>query len=221
VLRLGASNQIADYAGTLTINSDGLFDLNGNSESVNIIAGTGQIALGSAGSLTVGVNSGSSSFGGTITGTGTLIKAGSGTLALQSALILSGELQLNGGTLALSGYNLTVATLHITGNSTIDFAGGNSTLSATTFIIDAGVTLTVTNWTAAADYFFAANWSGATAGVRGSAPMNQVTFAGFTAGQTQWQSYDHQVTPVPEPATAGALLLAASGLLLAWRRRRA
>jgi autotransporter-associated beta strand protein len=161
ILRLGASNQIADYAGSLTINADGLFDLNNNSEAVNVIAGTGQIALGSSGSLTVGINSGSSSFGGTITGTGTLIKAGSGTLALQSALVLSGELQLNGGTLALSGYNLTVATLHITGNSTIDFAGTNSTLSATTFIIDAGVTLSIMNWTNAADYFFAQNWSGA------------------------------------------------------------
>jgi len=219
VLRLGASNQIADYAGTLTVKSDGLFDLNNNSEAVNIIAGTGQIALGSSGSLTVGVNSGSSSFGGTITGTGTLIKAGSGTLALQSALVLSGELQLNGGTLALGGYNLTVATLHITGNSTIDFAGGSSTLNATNFIIDAGVTLTIANWTAAADYFYAQNWSGATAGVRGAAPMNQVTFSGFTAAQTQWQSFDHQVTPVPEPSAYGALLLAGTVWLV--RRRRA
>ena len=90
-----------------------------------MLTSTGTIALGT-GSLTVGVNSGNSSLGGTITGAGTLIKEGAGTLALLSSIILAGELQLNAGTLALSGYNLTATTLHITGNSIIDFASGNS-----------------------------------------------------------------------------------------------
>ena len=136
--------------------------------------------------------------------------------------MLAGNLQLGGGTLLLSGYNLTVATLHITGNSTIDFAGGNSILSVTNFIIDAGVTLTVANWTSAVDYFYAANWSGASFNVSGSAPMNQVSFSGYNANQTHWDSSGlHQITPVPEPATYGALLLGALTLAFAWRRSRA
>jgi hypothetical protein len=49
--------------------------------------------------------------------------------------------------------------------------------------------------------------------------MNQVTFNGFTAADTQWQSYDDQVTPVPEPAAYGAVLLGTLTLLFLRRRR--
>ena len=49
--------------------------------------------------------------------------------------------------------------------------------------------------------------------------MNQVTFNGFNAANTQWQSYDNQVTPVPEPGTYGAILLSSGLLLFSWRRR--
>jgi len=220
ILRLGASNQIADYAGVMTIASDGLFDVNNQTESIDRLAGNGQIDLGASGTLTVGVNSGNSTFGGTILGAGTLIKAGSGSLTLAATLAITGELQLNSGTIFLGGYNLSAGTLHITGNSTIDFAGGNSTLTATNFTIDAGVTLTVANWTNAADFFFAQNWSGATVNTSGAAPMNQVSFAGFSPSNTKWQGYDSQVTPVPEPSTYGAWLV---GLVLGvrcWRRGR-
>jgi hypothetical protein len=126
-----------------------------------------------------------------------------------------------GGTLALNATTLTVGTLHITGNSILDF--GNSTasvLNATTFVIDAGVTLTITNWANGVDYFFATNWTGATANVRGAAPMNQVAFTGFSAASTAWQSYDQQITPVPEPSTYGALLIAFAGAVTLWRRAR-
>lgn len=218
VVRLGNSNQIADYAGLITVKSDGQLNLNGFTEKVNTITSTGTIALGT-GALTVGVNSGNSSLGGTITGTGTLIKEGSGTLALLSSIVLSGELQLDAGTLALSGYNLTANTLHITGNSVIDFAGGNSTLNLTNFIIDAGVTLTVQNWTAAADYFYTQGWTGASFGTSGSAPMNQVVFSGYTGDSTRWQSFDKQITPVPEPSTYGVLMLLGVSGFAAWRRK--
>jgi len=214
ILRLGASNQIADSAGLMTIASDGLFNLNNQVESIDRLAGNGRIDLGSSGKLTVGVNSGNSTFGGTVLGTGTLIKAGSGSLTLQASLAFAGEFQLNGGTLYLAGHDLSAGTLHITGNSLIDFAGGNSTLSATNFIIDAGVTLSVANWANAADLFTTQNWAGAAYNTTGSAPMNQVVFAGFTANDTKWLGYDQQLTPVPEPATYGAWLL---GLLLGLR----
>ncbi|HWA28786.1 MAG TPA: autotransporter-associated beta strand repeat-containing protein [Lacunisphaera sp.] len=221
VLRLGASHQIADYAGTLTVASDGLFDVNNQTEAIDRLAGNGRIDLGTSGSLTIGANSGNSTFGGTVLGTGTLIKTGSGSLTLQNDLSLSGEFQLNSGTLFLSGYDLSAGTLHITGNSTIDFAGGDSILSVTNFLIDSGIMLTVDHWANAADFFYAQNWTGAAFDTTGVNPMNQITFTGFTNNDTKWLPYgNREVTPVPEPSTYGALLLALSGGFVAWRRRR-
>ncbi len=213
-LTLLASNQIADYAGLITINSDGRLNINNQQESINTVAGTGTIDLGTSGYLGVGVNSGSSIFGGTIAGTGVLEKLGSGTLTFTSSFNFSGELRLTGGTVILAGISATVGTLHITGNTVLDF--GNSTasmLNATNLIVDSGVTLTIINWVSTTDYFYAQNWNGATLGGSGTAPMNQITFSGYSNNSTQWQSFDHQISPVPEPATYGAILL---GLALAW-----
>ncbi len=222
VLRLGASNQIADHAGTLNLKSDGRLDLNGKTESVHSIGGTGQIDLSTAGSsLTVGANSGSSTFGGSLLGTGIFTKAGSGLLDLTSDATFNGTFNLADGTLRLSDIVLNVATLNITGNSTIDFAGTDASLYVTTLNISAGVTLTVLNWNEATDHFFATNWNGAVYNASGSNPMNQIAFNGHNADNTHWQSYDNQITPVPEPATYGALLLGALAGFFAWRRCRA
>jgi len=221
VLRLDASNQIADHTGLVTVNSDGVLQVNNFTESINTIAGTGLIDLATSGYLTVGVNSGSSTFGGSIAGTGTLEKAGSGTLTFTSDIAYDGTLKLSGGTLALSNVDLSLGTLLITGNSTIDFGGTASLLQLENLTISAGVTLTIQNWASAADYFFTQNWTGASFDTSGSNPMNQVVFAGFVANDTKWQSNDYQITPVPEPSTYGALLLGALTAFFVWRRRSA
>lgn len=218
-VRLDASNQIANSGGLVTINADGVLQLNNFTESIDTIAGTGLIDLSTSGYLTVGVNSGSSTFGGTLAGTGTLEKAGSGTLTFTSNINFGGTLTLSGGTLALSGINLAAGTLLVTGNSIIDF-GGASTLDINLLTISDGVTLTIQNWAGAADFFYTQNWTGAALDTTGVAPMNQVTFTGFTADKTAWLSYDKQIAPVPEPSTYGALLLAAAGGWLGWRRWR-
>jgi fibronectin-binding autotransporter adhesin len=124
--------------------------------------------------------------------------------------------ELAAGTLSLSGITANIGTLTLTGNSTIDFAGA-SILNVANLNLN-GFTLNITNWTNATDYFFAANWSGAVTDTTGVAPMNQVTFNGFAASDTKWQGYDSQVTPVPEPATYGALLL--GGMMAAFGIRR-
>lgn len=219
-LVLLASNQIANNT-TVTLNSDGRFGLNGFTEAINIIGGTGVIDLGSGGHLTVGANNGSSAFGGSITGTGDFTKQGSGAFTLNSDLNLAGTFTLAGGTLALNGNDLVADTLHITANSIIDFGSAvASLLSVVNFIIDGGVSLTIANWSDAVDYFVTQNWTGAVYDLRGAAPMNQITFTGFAGSDTQWQEYDLQITPVPEPSTYGALMLGLCATLYLWRRRQ-
>lgn len=219
VLRLDASNQIVNTA-ALVFATDGRLDLNSQNETVASIAGSGEILIGT-GSL-VSAGNASTTFSGQLTGTtGSFTKQGTGTLTLASTINYDGVFNLNSGTLLLSGITANLGTLNITGNSTIDFAGAASTLNVTTFNISVGVVLSIINWTNATDYFFAQNWTGAVADTTGIAPMNQVVFTGFTGNDTKWQGYDDQVTPVPEPATYGALLLGALTGLFAWRRYRA
>ena len=217
-LTLLSYQQIPDSA-AVTINADGRFALNNFSEKIDTIAGLGLIDLSTGGFLTVGTANGSSSLNGTITGTGTLIKEGSGTLTFNRAINFAGALTLAGGTLALNAVTLTVGTLHITGNTILDF--GNSTasfLNATNFLIDAGATLTIQNWIDGVDFFSTQNWAGATPDIRGVAPMNRVTFTGFSANQTAWLSYDKQITPVPEPATYGAFFVGLAAAFTFWCR---
>lgn len=221
ILRLDASNQISDSS-ALTINSDGRLDVNTRTESINALTSTGQIFIDTGGKLTVGINSGNISLGGSILGNGTLMKDGAGTLSLLSSIVLAGELQLDGGIVALNGFELTAGTLHVTESTTIDFGGGDSTISFTNLIVDAGSILTIQNWSDAADFFYTAGWTGATQDATGS-PMNRVVFQGWTGSNTKWQSFDDQVTPVPEPSTYGALLvgvLGAAGAFRRWRRQR-
>jgi len=208
-LTLLASNQIADYSGLITVNSDGQLNLNNQSEQINTVAGTGTIATGSSGYLGIGVNSGSSSFGGSLTGTGVIEKIGSGTLTFNSSFNFGGELRITSGTVALAGITGTIGTLHITGNTVLDFGNSSaSILNATTLTIDAGITLTITNWISATDFFYVQNFTGATLDTRGMTPGNQITFTGSSNNDTVWQSYDHQIVPAPEPATYGALFVA-------------
>ncbi len=220
VLQLNVSNQIPDYTALLTINSDGKLALNGFAETLNKIAGTGQIDLGTGGYLGVGINSGSSIFGGTLSGTGTLEKLGNGTLTLNGNISDSNAtLKLSGGTLQLNGINLTLDTLNVTANSIIDFAGTASTLNLTNLAIAAGVTLTILNWQAAVDFFASANWTGAIHDATGSSPMNQIVFSGFSGSDTRWKSGTNEITPfVPEPTTYGAFLMGFL-MLLGWLRK--
>jgi autotransporter-associated beta strand protein len=208
-LQLNAADQVPDYTSLLTINSDGRLALNGFAETLDKIAGTGEIDFGAAGYLGVGVNSGSSTFGGSLAGTGTLAKLGSGTLTFNSDITNSGvSLALSGGTLQLSDADLTLGTLNVTSDSIIDFAGTASTLNLTDLAIAAGVTLTILNWQSAVDFFASTNWTGAVYDVTGNSPMNQIVFSGFSGNNTAWASNTNEIRPfVPESSIYGRLLL--------------
>lgn len=223
---------------TLTLTSGDITRTAGSSGTQSLAFTT--LALGDNAAMDI-AGSGSLTISSAITGTGySLTKSGAGELILSGANTYSGDttvsagtltlqstsalgtgstLTLAGGTLKLSTASTTVTNLNLTANSIIDFST-TATLSITNLNLN-GFTLTVQNWTNVSDFFYATNWTGAVVDTRGASPMNQVTFSGFAASDTQWQGYDDQITPVPEPATYGALMVGGMLALFAWRRRSA
>jgi len=99
-LRLGAGERLANTA-TLGIASGGTFDLAGYTETVGGLAGSGTLALG-AGKLVLS-NTSEQSFGGAITGTGSIDKQGLGRLNLAGTFATTGRFDVTAGTLAFSG----------------------------------------------------------------------------------------------------------------------
>ena len=219
ILRFDADNQLANTT-AVTLAADGLFNVNGRTETIASIAGAGEIQIG-AGQL-VSAGDTSTEFSGQLTGNGTFTKQGLGTLTLSAATInYGGTFELNGGTLLLSSTTASFDTLSVTGNTTLDFGGTASSLSLSTLTIANGVTLTIANWTEGVDALYALTWTNGTYDTRGTTPMTQIVFGGFTANDTRWLSIDNQITPVPEPSTYGALLFATLLGGFGWRRWRA
>jgi fibronectin-binding autotransporter adhesin len=91
----GVTNGITSYT-----QQDGSLDLAGFDTALGDLAGNGSVQLGSA-TLTIGGNGASTSFDGVISGTGPVVKTGSGTLTLTGANTYSGGTWIAAGTLAL------------------------------------------------------------------------------------------------------------------------
>jgi autotransporter-associated beta strand protein len=208
----GAANNLTFNGGTLEVAG-----LMSTARTLTVGAGsTGTLQIDSGKALTLGTGSvlsaGNTSSILTVNGVD-----GTGNLILGANQTFSGTLDLANATLSLAGFNLTVGTLDITGNSTIDFGSGSSILSVTNLVLAAGVTLTVDNWNDEKEYFYSTNSPGS----QGIPPLNQVVFSGFSGNSTKWMSTDHEITPVPEPSTYGALFTAAALGLFFWFRLKA
>jgi hypothetical protein len=137
---------------------------------------------------------------GGLTNVGTLTKLDGGVLNFSTSATVS-NLVLSGGTLLLNSSTLLASSLHVTANSVIDFGTlGSSILGLSSLTIDSGVTLTITDWTAAQDYFYLANQPS-------SGTLSQIVFAGLAPAG--WSSFTKEVRPVPEPSTYGLLMMIA------------
>lgn len=123
-LRAGAANVIAASSG-LSLDSSGaaVFDLNGHNQSIGSLSGGGSIAMGAA-LLTVN-QAVDATYSGTISGTGTLTKAGIGVLTLTGRRSDSGLLVVSQGTLRLGDDDrlVSTATAGILGGATLDLDG--------------------------------------------------------------------------------------------------
>ena len=136
---------------------------------------------------------------------------------------------------------LQFQTIHITGDTILDFGNSSaSILNSSSLIIDAGVKVSVINWVSLSDAWYAttsftqqtsgnttataALYTNASSPLPNVAPENQITYSGFTAAQTAWVTNtagaynNHEIRPVPEPATYGVILLSSCVGLLGLRR---
>jgi len=121
-LRLGPGGSLAP-TGALTVNAGGTFDLNSFNQTIGSLAGAGSVTLG-AGTLTTGSDNTSTTFSGTISGTGGLTKIGAGTLVLTGNNPYSGATAVNGGRLTVNGA-IPNSTLTVDGGATL---GGTGTV---------------------------------------------------------------------------------------------
>lgn len=131
-VKLLAANQINDSAAAEV---EGTFNLNGNSESIDALAGVGGGIIdggGGAPILTVGANDGGGIFAGVIentTGALALSKIGTGTLTLSGENIYTGGTTIGGGTLLvnnLAGSGTGSGAVTVQSNATL---GGKGTIS--------------------------------------------------------------------------------------------
>ena len=169
----GTSGTFGNNSAVTLSNATGAgLDITGYNTQIGSLAGGGSlggnVALGSA-SLSVGGNNTSTTFAGTITGTGSLTKLGTGkltferssatpmysginnvsagTLEFSGTFTFAGTLNLSGGNLSLiNGADVTFGTINITKNTTIDFGLNTATkLTSANLNIAAGVKVTVVN----------------------------------------------------------------------------
>ena len=119
-----ASDVIVDTI-SVTINSDGVWNLNKQTETVGSVAGSGNVQLGTGGALTTGGNNASSTLSGVISGAGTVTKTGTGTMNLSGANTFTGATTISGGTLNTSVTNAlgSTASLTINAGSTLLLSG--------------------------------------------------------------------------------------------------
>ncbi len=100
-LQAGAANVFASSS-AVTVASGATLAFNGFNQTLASLAGAGSVTMG-AGSMTVGGNNASTTFSGTISGSGDLTKNGSGALTVSGANTFTGLTTVNAGTLVLNG----------------------------------------------------------------------------------------------------------------------
>lgn len=123
----GALTGITGFSQTGT----GTFDLADFNTSIGSLSGAGNVLLGSA-TLTLGGSNASTSFGGTIGGTGGLIKSGTGGFTLTTGQAYTGLTTVNGGLLTVAaGAGLSGSVLNNAGFASSGLILGSLTNNGT------------------------------------------------------------------------------------------
>ncbi|RYD44502.1 MAG: hypothetical protein EOP85_09395, partial [Verrucomicrobiaceae bacterium] len=88
--------------------------------------------------LSVGNNGGYSSYSGSFSGAGSLVKVGAGTLTLQGTSTYSGSTEVRGGDLSQFTGSIDTGSLLVVGNSRLTLGGGGFTARGTSNVSNAG-----------------------------------------------------------------------------------
>ncbi len=102
-LRVGAANALPTLT-AVTVASGAVFDVNGVNQTIGSLSCAGDTTLG-AGALTTGGDNSSTTYSGTISGSGGLTKQGSGVFTLSGANTYGGATNINAGTLQAGAAN--------------------------------------------------------------------------------------------------------------------
>src|SRR6516165_8482867 len=120
-LQAGAVNAFSS-ASAFTVASGATLDLAGFDQTIGSLAGAGNVTLGAA-TLTTNGDGSDTTFSGTISGSGGLVKVGEGTLTLSGNNSYTGGTLLNEGTLAVgSSTALGTGTLTLADGTTLQAA---------------------------------------------------------------------------------------------------
>lgn len=118
-----------------TVNGAATLDLNNFNQAIGSLAGAGNVTLG-AGTLTTGADNASTTLSGTIGGSGSMTKVGTGVFRLTGTNLYTGATTINAGTLVVDG---SIATSALTTVSSGGILAGSGTVGSTT--VNAGGTI--------------------------------------------------------------------------------
>jgi len=126
-LKIG--DALAMQNATLDMNAadSGTVSLNNLSATLGALTGSRNLALGS-GTVAIGNNPLSTTYSGALSGTGSLVKIGNGSLTLSGSNSYTGSTSVSAGTLAMGANNVLPATALSIGNATFDAATFTGTL---------------------------------------------------------------------------------------------
>ncbi|MDD0843064.1 autotransporter domain-containing protein [Pseudomonas sp. Gutcm_11s] len=129
-LRAGSAGALAS-ASDFTLASTTTLDLNSFNQSIGSLAGSGTVQLGSA-TLSAGGSNASTTFSGTLTGTGGLTKNGTGTLTLSGSSNYGGATAINAGTLKAgsTGALASTSTFTLGSGTTLDLGNFNQNIGS-------------------------------------------------------------------------------------------
>jgi len=129
-LRLSGAGSLPDNSYVLLNNNTSTFDLNGVSDTVGSLAGTGSVVLGGA-TLTMGGDNTSTNISGVISETGNLVKEGTGRLFLSGNNTYIGSTSINNGSVNVSGSERVPDNSAVTINAgSFRLGGGNETIGS-------------------------------------------------------------------------------------------
>ena len=118
-----AADQVDD-ATNLVVNFPATFSVNGQTETIGSLAGSGLVNLGASGNLTTG-NATNTTFGGSISNTGAslVVKQGAGTFTLTGINTYLGSLNITGGILEVAATGKVAADVRANSGGTLAGTG--------------------------------------------------------------------------------------------------